>query len=289
MTFAEAKNALAHLYAERERTEVLTRLAEELTGVSRTVFLCDRDKIIEGCQAEFDDAARRLAAGEPLQYIVGRETFWGRAFLVTPDVLIPRPETQDLVAWVVEDRLARNFADLATGSGCIGVSLALDVPHGRCLALDLSDAALAVARANAREWNADVTFVKGDLLDDRCADTLALAVRQRFGDEPVVVVSNPPYVTESEKRDMSPVVLEHEPGMALFVPDDNPLLFYDAIARLARRLSRLAALYVEINERYGEATQRLFRSLGFDEVILRYDRFDRPRMIRARRVTSLEN
>ncbi len=287
MTFAEARNAIAHLYAERERTEVLTRLAEELTGVSRAVFLCDRDKVIEGCQAEFDDAARRLAAGEPLQYVVERELFLGRPFLVTPDVLIPRPETQDLVSWVTEDHLARNFADLATGSGCIGVSLALDVPRGRSLGLDLSDAALAVARKNARAWNADITFVKGDLLDDRSADDLALAIRQRFDDEPVVVVSNPPYVTESEKRDMSPVVLEHEPGMALFVPDDDPLLFYDAIARLAARLPRLAALYVEINERYSEATKRLFRSLGFGEIILRHDRFDRPRMIRARRVTSL--
>lgn len=296
MTFNEARTALSRLYDERESNEILLRLSEHLTHLSRSLLLCDRDRAIAACQNEFNAAMRRLLSSEPLQYVLGYELFRSRRFGVSPFVLIPRPETEDLVSWVEDDyrevfkTSSPCFVDIATGSGCIAISLALDLfgtlsadySDTRVLAVDISSDALSVARANATSLRAGVSFLQSDLLSEQRTDNVLKAIERLSPSAPVVLVSNPPYVTESEKDSIHPAVLDHEPHLALFVPDSDPLLFYRALGLLSSKLSRFSALYVEVNQRLANETAALFRSLGFSDVCLRHDRFSRPRMLRVR-------
>lgn len=295
MTFNEARKALSRLYDERESNEILLRLSEHLTHLSRSLLLCDRDRAIAACQNEFDSAVRRLLSSEPLQYVLGYELFRSRRFSVSPFVLIPRPETEDLVSWVEDDFLDFSLTpspclvDIATGSGCIAISLALDLfgtvsdhSDAHVLAVDISSDALSVARDNATALRADVAFLQSDFLSEQRTDNVLTAIERLSPSAPVVLVSNPPYVTESEKDSIHPAVLDHEPHLALFVPDNDPLLFYRALGLLASKLSRFNALYVEVNQRLADDTAALFRSLGFSDVCLRHDRFSRPRMLRVR-------
>lgn len=295
MTFNEARKALSRLYDERESNEILLRLSEHLTHLSRSLLLCDRDRAIAACQNEFDSAVRRLLSSEPLQYVLGYELFRSRRFSVSPFVLIPRPETEDLVSWVEDDFLDFSltpspcFADIATGSGCIAISLALDLfgtrpehSDAHVLAVDISSDALSVAQANATALRADVSFLQSDFLSEQRSNNVLTTIEHLSPSAPVVLVSNPPYVTESEKTSIHPAVLDHEPHLALFVPDSDPLLFYRALGILASKLSRFNALYVEVNQRFADDTAALFRSLGFSDVCLRHDRFSRPRMLRVR-------
>ncbi len=273
MTFAEAKGQIAHLYDEHECREILLRLTEHVTHLSRSAILGERDFGITPHQQQFDEAVLRLRKGEPLQYILGYEEFCDRRFIVNPSVLIPRPETQDLVAWVEEDFSTSSsplILDACTGSGCIAISLALDLTSSSVCACDLSLPALDVARLNAKQLHANVSFFQADVL--QMSDT-------ELPFFPRVIVSNPPYVRQSEQKDMQPVVLKHEPAQALFVPDSDPLVFYRALGNLALRAC--ATLYVEINSALSTETIRLFHSQGFSSVSLRHDRFDAPRMIRA--------
>lgn len=222
---------------------------------------------------------KRINEGEPVQYIVGEEYFYGRKFQVNPSVLIPRPETEGLIRAVVnykDEVLARNPAipsfrilDIGTGSGCIPVTLFHEIPRPEVYATDISTAALSVAVHNADIHQAKITFIESNILTEKLPLTHL-----------DIVVSNPPYVTEHEKIGMSKNVLDHEPHHALFVPDDNPLVFYREIARQAfSSLKPNGLLAVEINERYGQEVMALFTSENFGAVTLDYDISGKPRVV----------
>lgn len=233
-----------------------------------------RDWPIE--EAQLRQAAERLTSGEPMQYVIGRTDFFGREFKVDSRVLIPRPETEELV-----DRIRRTesdvqrILDVGTGSGCIAITLALELPTAEVAAIDLSADALEVARHNAAQLGAKVDFRAGD----------ALSSFDRLFDKPFdVVVSNPPYVPESDRKTMHCNVLEHEPEMALFVPDEDPLRFYRAIAQTSWRLLREGgALYFEIYHALADEMQSLVEQMGYEEVMIFCDLQEKPRMLCGRK------
>ena len=217
---------------------------------------------------------RRLKKNEPVQYVIGRETFCGLTFEVGPDVLIPRPETQELVRWIVDDwreNAACRILDIGTGSGCIAVSLAKLLEGAVVDGWDVSEGALQVAGRNARRNDVEVGFLRKDVLS-------ALPGKERYD----VIVSNPPYIAEKEKVVMDANVLDWEPSLALFVPDDDPLLFYRTIAVLAKEmLTENGLLYYEINQAYGPDTVQMLKSLGYSSVELKKDIWGNNRMIKA--------
>lgn len=270
--YRELLSALRPLCGEREARAEALLLLEEGFGVSRMEVYADCIRPFSAAERQrLAECLRRLSGGEPVQYVLGRAVFDGHRFRVSPAVLIPRPETEELVEWVAESHPVR-LLDVGTGSGCIAVALKLRFPSALVEAWDVQADALAVARENAASLGADVDF--------RQVDLLAAAREQQEADEERVVVSNPPYVCHREKADMQPQVLDHEPHTALFVPDDDPLLFYRALALLARA-TRAKALYVEANRAYAEAVARLFLECGLREAEVRADRFGHPRFVRA--------
>ena len=224
------------------------------------------------------DDLRRLLSGEPLQYVTGECEFFGRKFIVNPSVLIPRPETEILVQKAVTDALTLDrplrVLDLCTGSGCIAWSLALEVPFAEVVAVDISEDALEVARGQFPDGR-NIRFLKADVLDPG----------QDFPEGQFdLILSNPPYIMEKEKAQMRRNVLDYEPELALFVPDDDPLLFYRAIGNIALPLLRKEGILAfEINRRYGTEVCTLLESLGYHEVELHLDIFGNQRIVTARR------
>jgi len=229
--------------------------------------------------AHFQNICKRLASGEPVQYILGTATFCSRPLAVTPDVLIPRPETEELVAWVVKKikasgERAPHILDAGTGSGCIAISLKLALPEAMVTAWDISDRALTVARKNAQALCAEVRFEREDIL----APTTAPAQPYTY------IISNPPYIRESEREAMHRNVTDYEPATALFVPNENPLLFYNALSRLATTgwLTRGGWLMVEVNRSLAADVASLFEAQGLEQVPIRRDQFGNERMVAAR-------
>ncbi len=225
-----------------------------------------------------EKAVSRLQDGEPVQYIIGSCEFYGMTFTVRPPVLIPRPETEELVEWVLKDatsipgKESFSILDAGTGSGCIAVSLASHLPNARIEAWDILPEAIELAKENASLHNARVEVKKQDLFE-------ASNINSSF----TIIVSNPPYICQEESAGMEPTVLEHESPLALFVPDDDPLKYYRALAALGRRtLAPEGCIYMEINSRFGSDTVSLFQSMGYSDVILRKDLFGRDRMVRAK-------
>ncbi|MCR5325302.1 MAG: peptide chain release factor N(5)-glutamine methyltransferase [Bacteroidales bacterium] len=266
----ESTTALEALYPPQEAKSLVVRLAGELLGVSSYAHIVEPGlEVPEGRIPELRAAMERLLAGEPLQYVLGWQEFCGRRFRVSPAVLIPRPETEQLVAEAEKYvRAGHRVLDLCTGSGCIAWSLALDVPGSIVTGVDISKEALEVARGQFPEG---VKFIEADVLQ----------VPESFPGAPFgCIVANPPYIRESEKAFMHRNVLENEPGLALFVPDDDPLRFYRAIAEWARRFLAPGGLcIVEINEGLGTETAALFDGLGSTSVIR--DFFSKERFVRV--------
>ncbi|WP_028375700.1 peptide chain release factor N(5)-glutamine methyltransferase [Leeuwenhoekiella sp. MAR_2009_132] len=269
---------LAPNFPQSEITAFFKILIQKYLGIQPVDLVLNPDKNIKIKELELLLAAReRLFNNEPLQYIIGETEFYGYNFTVTPDVLIPRPETEELVEWILLDLKDNETSqlkilDIGTGSGCIAVSLAINT-DAKITALDVSDKALQLAEHNAELNKVTVQFVKSNILE-------MAELPQKY----TVIVSNPPYVRNLEKAEMHQNVLRHEPDLALFVDDDNPLIFYKKISELAyESLEVDGVLYFEINQYLGDETVNLVKEAGFKTVELRNDFAGKPRMIKAKR------
>lgn len=262
-------------YYTAEEVSALSRIVCcDLLGQAPTDYYLGKDIALSSKkEQELEDILQRLSRFEPLQYIEGRTLFLGREFWVAPGVLIPRPETEELVELMLKEIPAdARILDVGTGSGCIAISLAKELPDALVTAWDVSPEALNVARANARKLQADVRFVECDVLACQ-VDEVGLYD---------VIVSNPPYVTEAEKADMEPNVLQWEPSLALFVPDDDPLRFYRRIAVLGRdMLADGGRLYFEINRAYGREMVEMLRTMGYVRVRVEKDLSQNDRFVIA--------
>lgn len=274
MTYRELWRTLEPLYGNGEARAVTDYVLDVCFGLSKADILCGAvEEMTAEKTAELNKIFGRLTEGEPVQYVLGRAEFSGRWFNVRPGVLIPRPETEELCAWITADSKASaspKVLDIGTGSGCIAITLQLDMPESNVTAWDISADALDVARENAQRFGANVNFVKQDALNAKPEG------------EWDVIVSNPPYICEKEKKDMAVNVLEHEPHTALFVPDADPLLFYRAITRLAvQTLNKGGRLYFEINPIYADDTCRMMQAEGMTAVELRSDMYGKQRMAKG--------
>lgn len=262
-------------YYTAEEVSALSRIVCcDLLGQAPTDYYLGKDIVLSSKkEQELEDILQRLSRFEPLQYIEGRTLFLGREFWVAPGVLIPRPETEELVELMLKEIPAdARILDVGTGSGCIAISLAKELPDALVTAWDVSPEALSVARANARKLQANVRFVECDVLACQ-VDEVGLYD---------VIVSNPPYVTEAEKADMEPNVLQWEPSLALFVPDDDPLRFYRRIAVLGRdMLADGGRLYFEINRAYGREMVEILRTMGYVGVRVEKDLSQNDRFVIA--------
>lgn len=281
MTYSEIWHRIATSYEDGEARAIARILIEELFGLSYTDMVCGAtDQLSADDTLRLDTAVRRIEQGEPLQHVLGYADFCGNHFGVNASVLIPRPETE----WLVDEgeRLmngASNAApsapkrilDIGTGSGCIAISLKLRLGEAYVEAWDISEEALRTAESNAKALKAEVAFCKRDAL--RAEESVAPWD---------LIVSNPPYICDSERADMDDNVLLHEPHTALFVPDDDPLRFYRAIARYAlRSLNNGGSLLFECNTRYAEATGEMMREMGFEDVTVNDDCFGLPRFVKG--------
>lgn len=271
---AYIRSRLQPYYTAEEVSALLRIVCCDLLGQAPTDYYLGKDIVLSPKkEQELEDILQRLSRFEPLQYIEGRTLFLGREFWVAPGVLIPRPETEELVELMLKEIPAdARILDVGTGSGCIAISLAKELPDALVTAWDVSPEALSVARANARKLQADVRFVECDVLACQ-VDEVGLYD---------VIVSNPPYVTEAEKADMEPNVLQWEPSLALFVPDDDPLRFYRRIAVLGRdMLADGGRLYFEINRAYGREMVEMLRTMGYVGVRVEKDLSQNDRFVIA--------
>ena len=286
------------VYESQEAKEIVFWLMEFYFGLKKIDILSN--KSIENKEIDWKSITERLNNHEPIQYILGETEFFGRRFLVNKNVLIPRPETEELVKFIIEYKKAlpigaaavaegwEGVLDLGTGSGCIAISLAKELPNCQVFAWDISEKALKIAQKNAELNNANVIFEKVDILNGRRSASQFLtggapllnsqAERRPFS----IIVSNPPYVKKQEIDLMQKNVLDFEPHLALFVEDNNPLIFYDAIAKIAHNnLTINGLVIVEINETLGKETAEIFIIKGFSEVEIIKDIHQKERFIKA--------
>lgn len=275
--YTDIIRSLSGFYPEPEAKALAKGILAEVFRFSALDLYGGKDReFSEKERTELEDILARLKRFEPFQYITGETSFCGLPLHVAPGVLIPRPETAELVDWIVSDFKGRadvRIVDIGTGSGCIAVALAKFLPEARVSAWDISDTALAIARQNAERNGVRVDFRQVDVLSHISAEAHAH-----------IFVSNPPYIREQEKAGMERNVLDWEPELALFVPDDDPLRFYRSIAeRGVERLAPGGVLYVEINQAYGPETVDLLTGMGYRNVILRKDMSGNDRMIKAER------
>jgi release factor glutamine methyltransferase len=270
--FDEIRRELSGIYPAREAEAIALRLFEELLQVSRTALYLDPEAPVEAPEA-VERALSELKQGRPVQYGLGKTEFYGLRLRVDENVLIPRPETEELVRRVLAENVAGGdfrVLDIGTGSGAIAIALARAWPEAVVEAIDISPGALAVARENARRNEVQVRFSACDILQE--------VPTGRFD----VIVSNPPYVRPSERAQMHPNVLNHEPELALFVPEDDPLLFYRRIATTARELLQSGGrLYFEINEAMGTEIAHLLTRLGYTCVEIHTDLSGKERIARG--------
>ena len=229
------------------------------------------------------EALSRLKLEEPIQYIIGETEFFGLPFKVNEHTLIPRPETEELVEWIVKchseqsEESKLNIIDIGTGTGCIAISLAKNLPNAKVYALDVSEEAIKIAKQNAELNKVKIHFIKADILDWK-------NVSQRQNGKFDIIVSNPPYVRNLEKVEIKNNVLEHEPHLALFVEDTNPLQFYKAITEFAvDKLVKNGLLFFEINQYLGDETKRLLQDKGFLDLELKTDIFGNNRMLKGKK------
>lgn len=281
MTLTDLAKRLTSYYDIQEARGIVRLLLSDLYGMSLTdICVGALDRLTEEQTQQIEDAMLRLEKGEPVQYVTGKAHFCDRTFLVSPSVLIPRPETELLCQLIADnDQVVTGngeirVLDMGTGSGCIAITLALSMQNASVEAWDVSAEALNMAKSNAESLGASVSFEQKDILGldennvERCYD---------------IIVSNPPYICNKEAAQMEHNVLDFEPHLALFVPDEDPLLFYSAIARFARQALKVGgALYFEINPLYADALCSMLSSLGFANVTIHVDQFGKQRFISAK-------
>lgn len=279
---ADVAQVLLPIYEAEEARSIAKRVLSDIVGVTTTEMALypDREISLEFME-RIEIAIERLSKGEPLQYVAGFEEFCGERFEVGEGVLIPRPETEELVEIILKQTKIQGddkikIVDLACGSGCIGISLANRLTNSQLVSVDLSEKALEYTQRNAEKilGGKDVKVIKMDLLDENRDESEITGAD--------IIVSNPPYIMEMEKQQMRPNVLNFEPHLALFVSDDDPLLFYRAIAKSSKeRLNKGGRLYFEINEALGKEMVELMEMLGYQKVILYKDFRGKDRFVQG--------
>jgi release factor glutamine methyltransferase len=271
-------NRLCKIYPAGEAKSIARVVFEDVLQLNPINFFLEaKNEVDPSTHTRLEQIVKRLLQHEPVQYITGTAYFYGLKFKVTPNVLIPRPETEELVKWVLLD-LKGNFytktpkiIDIGTGSGCIAIALKRNYANATVFALDKSEDALVVARGNALKNDVKISFIKDDILKK-------ILHHEQYD----VIVSNPPYIKISEQRNISPNVINYEPHTALFVDNDDALLFYKAISKFASDvLNSGGHLYFEINESLGMEVKQLLEASGFLDVIMRKDLNGKERMIRC--------
>lgn len=274
--FYQLKNDLTSLYDAQEAAAIVHELLFTITGLEKMDRLMRKDTLLTPTeQTQYDLAKAGLLTGKPLQYVTGVAWFYGKEFKVNEHVLIPRPETEELVDWIVKDHKGEQnitILDIGTGSGCIPISLQLALPSASTLSCDISEDAIKVAKANARRLEADVSFIRTDFLNQK--------MWYNF-DKYDVIVSNPPYIPQKEYENMHTNVRDHEPALALFVPDDDALLFYRNIAEFGKtNLNAKGYIYCELHKDHATETEAMFREKGY-ATELRKDMHGNDRMLKA--------
>ena len=283
MGYQELWHRLAKVYDEGEAKAIARMVYEVRYGMTLSDLLMGCDSEVP--QEELEVLATRLERQEPVQYLLGEADFCGRRFDVDPIVLIPRPETEELCQWIIrsEKRKVTNdqysILDIGTGSGCIAVTLAAEIPEAKVTAWDISTEALHVAEKNAKRTNVHVSFMKTDILNVPLTSHPSLLTSKYD-----LIVSSPPYICSRERKAMEQNVLDYEPETALFVPDDDPLLFYRTIARYGENtLKQGGWLYFEINPLYVNELLQLLNAMSYHDIEVKEDQFGKPRMMRAKR------
>ena len=297
-TYQQLWQSLTPLYDAGEAQAIVRTVLDVKYGMTLTDIICGKvNEISADEERKLEEIIIRLQKGEPVQYVLGEADFAGRTFRVEPGVLIPRPETAELCQWIEKDMIeksivssgdssedssgnspqatddARRILDICTGSGCIAITLGLNIPNSEVTGWDISEDALRIAQGN-------VEMLKARNVRIEYQDALALPKAAEAAD---LIVSNPPYICEKEKADMEKNVLEHEPSLALFVPDEDPLKFYRAIAEYASSaLKSGGALYFEINPIYEKETREMLLKLDFKDIETKEDAFGKKRMMRAK-------
>ena len=301
-TYQQLWQSLTPLYDAGEAQAIVRTVLDVKYGMTLTDIICGKvNEISANEERKLEEIIIRLQKGEPVQYVLGEADFAGRPFHVEPGVLIPRPETAELCQWIEEDIAGKStdspkdssedspedssgnspqatddaklILDICTGSGCIAITLGLNIPNSEVTGWDISEDALRIARGN-------VEMLKARNVRIEYQDALALPKAAEAAD---LIVSNPPYICEKEKADMEKNVLEHEPSIALFVPDEDPLKFYRAIAEYASSaLKSEGALYFEINPIYEKETREMLEGLGFKDIETKEDAFGKKRMMKAK-------
>lgn len=268
---------LKKIYEEREATVIAEWTIENITGSVKTDRIANREKELTPSQQKLlDQLLPRLQNHEPVQYVLNEAWFCGMKFYVDRNVLIPRPETEELVEWIIANcKFPINklsILDIGCGSGCIAVTLKRKLRKADVWACDISEAALAVAKKNAENIGVKINFIQLDFLNEDQTNNLPA-----FD----IIVSNPPYIPEKDKKQMKKNVLNYEPATALFVPDNDPLIFYKTIANFGKNhLSNGGNIYAEIHEESGQPVSGLFQSKGYS-TILKKDMQEKDRMIKA--------
>ncbi len=272
IVFSTVKETIAHIisellpfYAEEEARELAYWIVEDSTGMTRTEMLFSKAPImIPNLEIILDNLRKHI----PIQYVFGHTDWMGLRLHVTPATLIPRPETAELVEWILsscDQQKPLRIADIGTGSGCIAIALKKKCPIWQVQGIDISSEALEVAKMNAQENNVDIEWKRLDILSET-------------SEQVDIIVSNPPYICNREKVDMDARVLDYEPHTALFVPDNDPLLFYRRIASI--KIAR--SIFFEINEAYGNEVCNMMQSLGYIDIQLKTDIYGKPRMVFGR-------
>ena len=280
-TYQQFWQSLTPLYDAGEAQAIVRTVLDVEYGMTLTDIICGKvNELSSDEERNLEEIITRLQNGEPVQYVLGEADFAGRTFHVEPGVLIPRPETAELCQWIEEDVSSleaderKQILDICTGSGCIAITLGLNIPNSEVTGWDISVDALRIAQGN-------MEMLKVRNVRIEYQDALMLPKTAETAD---IIVSNPPYICEKEKADMEKNVLEHEPSIALFVPDEEPLKFYRAIAEYASSaLKSEGALYFEINPIYEKETREMLQSLGFKDIETKEDAFGKKRMMKAKK------